>query len=97
MRDASTLQRTDVDEATALALMGEAADPEGRHKHHKHHRRGKTCRGVCMAGMCVASHAKKHCCHGHKADTYAEYAAAAAAADDADEAADAQRKWHCWS
>jgi hypothetical protein len=92
MSDASTLQRTDVDEATALALMGEAADPEGHHKHRKH---SKTCQGVCMAGMCVASHAKKHCCHGHKADTYAEYAAAAAA--DTDDVAGPQRKWHCWS
>jgi hypothetical protein len=97
MQDASTLQGADVDEATALGLMGEAADPEGRHKHHKRHHHGKGCKGVCMAGVCVASHTKKHCCHGHSAaGSYAEYASAA---DTDDDVADPQHKckWHCWS
>jgi hypothetical protein len=74
-----------VDEATALSLIEDAADPSGRHrKHHKH-----ACSGVCQNGVCVKAHHAKHCCHA--AETYVQDAA-----EDDDADVEHKRKWHCW-
>jgi hypothetical protein len=69
MVDASSLKHSVVDEATALSLIGDAADPSGRHRHHHKH----ACSGVCQNGVCVAAHHTKHCCHHAEDDADVEH------------------------
>jgi hypothetical protein len=85
VQDVSTLKHTTVDEATALSMMGEAADPE-HHKHHKHHKHKTPCGGQCQAGVCVVSHHTKHCCHSAETEEH-----------DAADAEKRHRHWHCWN